>query len=66
MLAYGSEGMGKLLVGDLNTYLENLKDPQEKQITTVLAGHGLTDKAQHFLLRQKYRAERNWTCRMRR
>ena len=56
--------MGKLLVGDLNTCPENPRDHQEEQLATVLAGHGLTDQAQHFSLRQKYRAEGNWMWRM--
>ena len=53
-LECGTEGMGKLLVGSLNTYLENPRDQQEEQLATVLAGHGLTDQAQYFSPRRKY------------
>ena len=56
--------MRKMLFGDLNTYLENPRYQREEQVATVLVGHGLTDKARHFLLRQKYRADWNWTWRM--
>ena len=63
-LACGPEGVGKLIVGKLNTCLENPRDQREEQLATVLAIHGLTDQAQHFLPRRKYREEGNWTWRM--
>ena len=60
----GLEGMGNLISGDLNAYLENPRDQQEEQLTTDLAVHVLTYQARHFLPRRKYRAEGNWTWRM--
>ena len=58
------KGVGNMLVGDLNACLENPRDQQEKQLATVLAGHGLTDQAQQFSPRQKYRLEGNWAWRI--
>ena len=63
-LEFRPKGVGKLLVRDLNACLENPRDQREEQLSTVLAGHGLTDQAQHFLLRRKYRAEGGWMWRM--
>ena len=54
VLECGSEDMGKLIVGDLNTCLENPRDQWEEQLATVLVVHGLTDQAQHFSPRRKY------------
>ena len=56
--------MKNLLVGDLKACLENPRDQREEQLATILAVYGLTDPAQHFLPRRKYRAEGNWTWRM--
>ena len=63
-LDFRPKGMGKFLVGNLNACLENPRDQREEQLATVLARHGLTDHAQHFSPRWKYRAEGNWTWRM--
>ena len=41
-LACGTEGVGNLLIGDLNTCLENTKDQKEEQLATLLPGHVLT------------------------
>ena len=60
-LECGLKGMGKLLVRDLNTCLENPRDQWEEQLATVLVVHGLTDQARHFVPRQKYWSEGNWT-----
>ena len=53
VLECGPEGAGKLLVGNLNSCLENPRYQREEQLATVLAGHGLTDQAWHFLPRRK-------------
>ena len=53
-LEYGPKGMRMLLVGDLNACLANPRDQREEKPVTVLAGYGLTDQAQHFLLIRKY------------
>ena len=63
-LECGTEGVGKLLVGDLNACLANERDEREEQLATVLAGHFLTDQGRHFLPRRKYPAEGNWEWRM--
>ena len=63
-LECGPKGMGNLLVGDLNSCLENLRDQREEKPATVLVGNGLTDQAQKFSPRRKYRAEGNWKWRM--
>ena len=60
-LEYRPNGIRKLLVGNLNDCLENPRDQREEQLATVLARYFLTDQAQHFLPRQKYQAEGNWT-----
>ena len=63
-LACGTERVEKLLVGDINACLENLRDQRGEHLATVLAGHGLTDQARHFVPRRRYRAEGNWTWRI--
>ena len=63
-LEYGSKGMRKLLVVNLNICLANPRDQREEQLATVLAGYGLTKQAQHVLPRRKYRVEGNWTWRI--
>ena len=54
VLERGQKGMGNMLVGHLNVCLENPRDQQEEQLENVLAGHGLSDQAQHFSPRRKY------------
>ena len=51
LLEYGPKGTRKLLVGDLNVYLKNMRDQQEEQLSAVLAKYGLTGQAQLFLPR---------------
>ena len=63
-LECGTKGMRKLLVGDLNAYLENPRDPQEEKTETFLSVYGLLDQAHHFLPIGKYRAEENCTWRI--
>ena len=52
-LACGPKGVGELILGELNAYLEDLRDQREEQLVTVLVVHLLTDQAQHFLTRRR-------------
>ena len=63
-LVCGAERVGKVLIIDFNAYLENKRDQREEKLAPVLAGHGLTDQARHFVPRQRYRTEGNCTWRM--
>ena len=44
-LEWGPKGVGKLLVGNLNTCLANSRGHREEQLAPVLAGHGIMDQA---------------------
>ena len=58
-LAFGTEGLGKMLVGDLNACLSNPRNQREEHLATVIAGHFLTDQERLFVPRWGYRAEGN-------
>ena len=64
VLACGPEGVGKLLVGDINACLENPREQSEEHLATVIAGHGLTDQARHSVPTRRYQVEGNWMWRM--
>ena len=64
VLACGMEGVGLLIVGDLNAYLENTRYQREEHLATVIAGHCLKYQARHFVPIRRYRAEGNYTWRM--
>ena len=50
---------GDLLVGNLKACLAHPKYPWEEYLETVTVSHGLSDQAQNFTPRQRYRAEGN-------
>ena len=60
-LEYGTEGMGKMLVGDLNACLVNPRYQRDNHLATVITGNGLTYQERHLIPRWRYRAEENWT-----
>ena len=64
MLACGTEGLGKLLVDNLNDCLAQPRDQREEHLATAIKGHALTDQAQHFTPRRRYQAEGSWMWRM--
>ena len=64
VLECGPKGVRRLIFSDLKVCLANPRDQQEEQISTVLAGYGLTDQTRPFLPRRMYQAEGNWTWRM--
>ena len=53
-LTCGTEGVVKLLVGELNAFLEHPRYQQEEHLATVVAIHGLKNQAQHFTPRRRY------------
>ena len=64
VLECGTKGTRNLLVSNLKTCMENPRDQWEEQLATVLTGYGLTEQAQQFLPRRKYREDGNWEWRM--
>ena len=52
------EGVGTLLVDDLNTCLSQPRDQREEDLETAIDNHGLTDQLMHFTPRRRYRGER--------
>ena len=63
-LTYDPEGVGKMLVGNLNACLAHSRDKREEHLAIVITIHGLTYQAYNFTPRQRYRAEGKWTWRM--
>ena len=60
------EGVGELLVGELNACLAHTRYQREEHLATIIAIHVMKDQARNFMPRRRYRSEGNWMWRMRR
>ena len=63
-LTCGSEGVGNVLVGNLNACLSQPRDQREEELVIVIVMHGLSEQAHNFTPRRRYRSEGNWTWSM--
>ena len=63
-LTCGSEGVGNVLVGNLNACLSQPRDQREEELVIVIVMHGLSEQAHNFTPRRRYLSEGNWTWRM--
>ena len=57
--------MEGILIGYLNTKLQDTKDVREGDIVTELADIGLVNMKSHFMPRRRYRGEGRWMWQMR-
>ena len=59
-----SKGIDNILLGDLNTRLEEPRDVREKDLDMSLADHVLKDVARHFTPRRRYKGQCLWKWHM--
>ena len=65
-LVQAVKGLEIILLGDIKSRLQELRNAQEEQLVTVVAACSLEDMTNHLVPRGRYRVSRRWTWRMQR